>query len=174
VTVNGGDFIGWIGSEDGIVVSGRLAPYGPSGIWRISVEDGAGVLLKEIENPRDALLSPDSGWLAFTIAFDQDSELNGLWVMRTDGSMAKKLDMFGAYRWRSAGVLLVIPLDLEALGPSLWQVDVTSGESYQLTDPINTSLPIANNSWEPSPDGTRIVFLSSLDRNLWVLELPEP
>jgi hypothetical protein len=163
--VNGGDFIGWIGREDAIVVSGRLAPYGPSGIWRISVEGGAGVLLKEIENPRDVLLSPDGGWMAFTIAFDQDSELNGLWVMRFDGSMAKK---------RSAGALLVIPLDLEALGPSLWQVDVTSGESYQLTDPISTSLPIANNSWEPSPDGTRIVFLSSLDRNLWVLELPEP
>lgn len=174
VTVNGGDFIGWIGREDAIVVSGRLAPYGPSGIWRISVEGGAGVLLKEIENPRDVLLSPDGSWMAFTIAFDQDSELNGLWVMRIDGSMAKKLDIFGAYRWRSAGALLVIPLDLEALGPSLWQVDVTSGESYQLTDPISTSLPIANNSWEPSPDGTRIVFLSSLDRNLWVLELPEP
>lgn len=174
VTVNGGEFVGWTRDEDAIIVTGRLAPYGPSGIWRISIEDGAGLLLLEIENPRRALLSPESSWLTFTITFNTDSELNGLWVMRTDGSMLKKLDMFGAYRWRMEGILLVIPLDLESPGPSLWQVDASNGELIQLTDPTITSLPIANNDWVPSPDGTRIVFLSSCDRNLWVLELPEP
>jgi hypothetical protein len=174
VTVNGGEFVGWARDEDAIIVTGRLAPYGPSGIWRISIEDGAGLLLLEIENPRRALLSQESGWVAFTITFNTDNELNGLWVMRTDGSMLKKLDMFGAYRWRREGVLLVIPLDLESPGPSLWQVNTSNGESLQLTDPAYTSLPIANNDWVPSPDGTRIVFLSSFDRNLWILELPEP
>ena len=174
VTVNGGQFVGWARNEEEIIVTGRLAPYGPSGIWRISVEDGAGRLLLDMEHPRSPLLSPDGDWLAFTVAFDLEEELNGLWVMRTDGSMVRKIEMYGAYRWRREGVLLVIPLNLEDPGPTLWQIDVVSDETYKLTDPAVTSLPIANNDWQPSPDGTQIVFLSAEDRNLWVLPLPEP
>jgi hypothetical protein len=34
-------------------------------------------------------------------------------------------------------------------------------------------LPIAGGDWALSPDGTRLVFVSALDHNLWVLELPE-
>ena len=174
VTVNGGQFVGWVRDEGEIIVTGRLAPYGPAGIWQISVEDGAGRLLVEMENPRSLLLSPEGDWLAFTVAFDLDEELNGLWVMRSDGSMVKKIEMYGAYRWRREGVLLVIPLNLEDPGPSLWQIDVVSDETWKLTDPTVTLLPIANNDWQPSPDGTQIVFLSAEDRNLWVLPLPEP
>lgn len=174
VTVNGGQFVGWVGNEEEIIVTGRLAPYGPAGIWQISVENGAGRLLLEMEHPRSPLLSPEGDWLAFTVAFDLDQELNGLWVMRTDGSIVRKIEMYGSYRWRREGVLLVIPLDLEDPGSSLWQIDIVSDEKYKLTDPTVTSLPIANNDWQPSPDGTQIVFLSAEDRNLWVLPLPEP
>ena len=174
VTIMGGDFVGWLNGEGEMLVTGRLAPYGPSGIWRIKLENGAGQLLMEMDRVRSPLLSPDGDWLAFTVAFDTHKERNGLWVMRTDGSFSKKLDMFGAYRWRREGELLVIPLDLEQPGPALWQVDAITGKSWRLIDPQHTSWQIASNDWQPSPDGEKIVFRSAEDQNLWVLELPSP
>lgn len=174
VTIMGGEFVGWLNGEGEILVTGRLAPYGPAGIWRIILENGAGQLLLEMDRVRSPLLSHDGDWLAFTVAFDTQEERNGLWVMRTDGSFSKKLDWFGAYRWRREGELLVIPLDLEQPGPTLWQLDVISGESWRLIDPKNISLRIASNDWQPSPDGEKIVFRSAEDQNIWVLELPVP
>jgi hypothetical protein len=173
VTVNGGVFVGWLDGESTILVTGRLAPSTPAGIWRIAFEDGAGKLLHEVNRPRSPLLSPNGEWLAYYVAFDSDPERNGLWVMRTDGTDIQKLNLFGAYRWREDGVLLVIPIDLNASGSSLWQVDLLRGETTRLTDSDTSHIPIANNDWQPSPDGTRIVFLSSVDRNLWVFSLPD-
>ncbi|HEY44807.1 MAG TPA: hypothetical protein G4O11_12565 [Anaerolineae bacterium] len=174
VTIMGGEFVGWINGEQEILVTGRLAPYGPSGVWKISIEDGAGQLLLEVDRVRSPLLSLGTDWLAFTVAFDTREEQNGLWVMRTDGSFSKKLGIFGAYRWRHEGVLLVIPLDLELPGPTLWQVDVLSGNAWRLVDLSSASLRIASNDWQPSPDGEKMVFRSAEDQNLWVLELPIP
>jgi hypothetical protein len=174
VTVNGGNFIGWNAGEDAILVSGRLAPNSPGGIWRIAMADGAGRLLLEADRVRSALISPGGNWIAFIITFDPDPARNGLWLVRTDGTSIQKLDLFGAYRWRREGELLVIPMDMNAQGPSLWQVDAGTGEITRLTDPKDTKLPIANNDWQPSPDGASIVFLSAQDRNLWLLPLPEP
>jgi hypothetical protein len=174
VSIMGGEFVGWVNGEGEILVTGRLAPYGPSGIWRILLENGAGQLLLETDRIRSPLLSPDGDWLAFTVAFDTQKERNGLWVIRTDGSFSTKLELFGAYRWRREGELLVIPLDLEQPGPALWQVDIDNGRSWRLIDPLQTSLQIASNDWQPSPDGDKIVFRSAVDQNLWVLELPSP
>ncbi|NIS79175.1 MAG: hypothetical protein GTO14_02890 [Anaerolineales bacterium] len=174
VTVNGGQFVGWEAGEETLIVTGRLGPSMPSGVWRIRVEDGAGRLLMEVQRPRSPLISPEGGWVAFFVAFDTDPDRNGLWVLQTDGMSVRKLDLFGAYRWRSEDVLLVIPLNLQAQGASLWQIDVATGAAIRLTDPKHTPLPIANNDWRPSPDGRRIVFLSSEDRNLWALHLPNP
>jgi hypothetical protein len=173
VTVNGGVFVGWADDESAILVTGRLAPSTPAGIWRIAIEDGAGKLLREVNRPRSPLLSPKGDWLAYYVAFDSNPENNGLWVMRTDGTGLQKLDLFGAYRWREDGVLLVIPIELNTAGASLWQVDLLHGETIRLTNPETSQIPIANNDWQPSPDGTRIVFLSSVDRNLWVFSLPD-
>jgi hypothetical protein len=174
VTVNGGDLIGWDAGEEAIFVSGRLAPDGPAGVWRIAMEDGAGRLLMAVDRVRSALISPSGGWIAFIVAFDPDPTRNGLWLVQTDGSSVRKLDLFGAYRWRREGELLIIPLDMQAEGPSLWQVDSSTGETVRLTDPKHTKLSIANNDWQPSPDGASIVYLSFQDRNLWLLPLPEP
>lgn len=174
VTVNGGTFVGWTHDEEALIVTGRLSPNGPAGVWRIAVENGAGRLLMEAENVRSPLLSPDGGWVAFLSTFNADPDRDGLWALRTDGVEIKKVPFFGAYRWRREGELLVIPVDLDGEGLSLWQVDVSTLETHRLTDRASTHLPIANNDWSPSPDGEKMVFLSSEDRNLWLLALPEP
>ncbi len=172
VTVHGGGFQGWSEGGKAIIVSGRLTPTGPAGLWRIRLEDGAGRLLFAIDSPKDVLLSPDGTWIAFTIAFEKEMDRNGLWVLPTTGDPATKLSQYGAYRWREEGRLVVIPLDLDAPGAYLTQFDIPGNASWTLTSPLFSSLPIANNDWEISPDGRWMVFLSSEDAGLYLLELP--
>lgn len=172
ITVIGGGLIGWVDEEQSILVSGRLSLDGPSGIWRISTFNGSAELLHQVAKPRDPLLSPRGGWLALYTALQPRPEDNGLWLLRLRDGAVRRLTFFGSYRWRSEGQLLVIPLDLEEVSPSLWQVDASSGRARRLIDPTLTPLPIANNDWQVSPDSAWIVFLSSQDRNLWLLPLP--
>jgi hypothetical protein len=173
VTVNGGHFIGWAAGEEAIIVYGRLAPNGPAGIWRVSPEDGAGRLLFEVEKPRSLLLSPAGGWLVFFVTFENQPDRNGLWIIGMDGSVKQYYSFIGAYRWRGEGQLVVIPQDLDAPGAYLWQIDIDEDVVWELTDPILDALPIASNDWQPSPDGSVIVFRSHEDHNLWVFPLPE-
>jgi hypothetical protein len=67
----------------------------------------------------------------------------------------------------------VIPQDLDAPGAYLWQIDADKDVVWELTDPMRDALPIASNDWQPSPDGSVIVFRSHEDYNLWVFPLPE-
>lgn len=173
VSVVGGTFVGWVDAERAILVTGRLDFEGEAGIWRVSLNDGEATLLKAVDRPRGLSLSSRGGWLVFTVAFDEDEAQNGLWAIRTDGSMARELGAYGAYRWRREGVLLTIPLELDGAGPALWQVDPQLGHARQLTFPLQTPIEIANNDWQISPDGQWMVYLSAADRRLWLLRLPE-
>jgi hypothetical protein len=112
--------------------------------------------------------------LAFYIAFDTSPERNGIWTIRTNGSQAMTHDLFGAYRWRRDGSLVVFPISGDESGSSLWQVDVTTGDRWRMFDLNATPIRIANNDWQVSPDGYWILFRSADDLNLWVVSLPEP
>jgi hypothetical protein len=173
ITVHGGEFHGWVGGRDAILITGRLAPHTPAGIWRVDTSTGAALLLFEVEKPRSISLSPSGEWFAFIIAFEQDTRRNGIWVMKTDGSLTKRLLGFGAYRWRDDGQLLLIPLDLEAEHPGLYQIDIESRRIWRLIDPALVSLDIVNNDWSVSPDGNWLLYQSSEGRNLWIMELPK-
>ncbi len=172
IRVRGGGVIGWGEGETHLIVSGRVQADGPAGFWRVEPENGRAVLLAEAERPNDPLLSPLGGWLAYYTAFDAGPGPNGLYVLRTDGSLHIRLDVFGAYRWRAEGQLLVIPLDTSA--GSLLQVDAASGAVTPLAMPEGISFEVAGNEWQVSPDGNHIVFLSAADRSLWVMPLPAP
>jgi Tol biopolymer transport system component len=173
VTVHGGGFQGWVEGGEAIIVSGRLTPTGPAGLWRVQTSDGAGRLLFAVDVPRDVLLSPGGTKLAFTIAFEAGSGRNGLWVLPTNGDTPVKLSHYGAYRWRGEDQLVVIPYDFEAPGAYLLQFDIGTDLSWSLTSPSMTPLPIANNDWEISPDGLWMVYFSSEEGGLSLLALPE-
>ena len=173
VTLHGGTFLGWIGDES-VLVSGRLSPPGKAGLWRVYLSDGGALPLFDAVKPRSVLLSPDGEWVAVTIAFETDPDRNGLWVVRTNGRGTARIPVYGSYRWRSDGQLLVIPTATDEKEPSILQFDVMNDRVYRLTDPDVTTLPIANNDWNVSPDGEKIVFLSSVLGNLQVLSLPNP
>lgn len=173
LTVTGGSLLGWI--DDGaLLASGRLSPEGPAGLWRVAAADGEARLLARSERVRGASISPGGGWVAYYVAAAPDSAQNGLWVVSTRGGAPRELELFGGYRWRSEGLLLVAPLDLQAEGIALWQVEVESGGARRLTDPAAQPLPIAGNDWQVSPDGAWVVYRARPGLGLWALELPPP
>lgn len=173
VTITGGGLIGWDDDEQALLIAGRVTGAGKTGIWSIDLASGRKTLLHAADGIMDPLLSPDGRWLAFTVALQPDPGQNGLWLMRSDGSVTLKVTPFGAYRWRSKNRLLLIPLDTADHGAALWEVDASEGSARQLTQPEDVSLPIANNDWAPAPDGNSLIYVSSIDRAVWKVPLPQ-
>lgn len=173
-TVTGGGLVGWL-TEDLLLLSQRTGgPSQEQSYSAFSLSQGSQVELFRAARVRDLRLSPDGQWLAYTIALHEDRSLNGLWVVRTDGTQQRKLDraLYGAYQWRDGGRLLIIPFKLDAAQHELWEYAAASGASQRLTDPAQLPFKVANNDWQVSPDGKALVFVSAHDRNLWLLTLP--
>ncbi|MCX6072430.1 MAG: hypothetical protein NTU91_16500, partial [Chloroflexi bacterium] len=171
-TTIGGGLVGWAAGGQALVATGRMDANGQEGIWSIGLDGSEPQLIHQVYRPRDPLLSPGGEWLAFHVALTGDPGQNGLWILRIDGSGLSKITPFGSYRWRADGRLLLIPLTLEQ-APTLFEVDASAGRAVQLTDPAQTSLPIASGDWVVSPDGSQVAFTSWADRAVWVLTLPD-
>ena len=123
-----------------------------------------------------ASISPGGDWVAFQVTASGDAERDGLWVVRSDGSAMRKLEVYGSYQWRSEGRLAIVPLDFSAPSDNrshrLLEVDADTGVVSQLTDPTQLSFRIANGDWAMAPGGEKFVYVSADDRNLWVIQLP--
>jgi len=143
-------------------------------LYRLPLADGRPTELVRSERLRGELLSSDGSWVAYLITFDPDPGKNGLWLVSTDGVQQRRLepDLFGAYQWRDARRLLVIPLKPQADSQELWEVNADTGETRRLTDPQVTPFMIANADAAVSPDGRYLAFVASQDRNVWLLTLP--
>jgi len=172
-TLPRGGFGGWI-SDDVSLLSGRESLESREYLlYAFSLTSGRTTELVRAERLRGGLLSPDGAWLAYYVALDKDPTQNGLWLMRTDGSTRRQLDrdLFGAYQWRDADRLLIIPFRPKAVSHELWELDVNMGETRRLTDPNVTPFKTANGDWAVSPDGQHVAFVESRDRNIWLLTL---
>ena len=176
-TMFGGGFSGWF--PDGrMLVNGRLSgDEEGQALWALTLpaEEGGEPQLVELARGgrlRSVTLSPDGAWLAYVVTFSSDSAEDGLWLVNTLTLEQRRLDIFGAFRWRDGQRLLVIPLDLEQTVHRLFQVQAASGQIEPLTDPAVTPLRIASGDWSVSPDGNRVIFVSALDYNIWLLTLP--
>jgi hypothetical protein len=172
-TLPRGSFGGWI-SDDVLLLSGRESLESREHLlYAFSLASGRTTELVRAERLRGGLLSPDGAWLAYFVALDEDPAQNGLWLVRTDGSERRQLDrdLFGAYQWRDASRLLVIPFRPEAVSHELWELDVSTWETRHLTDPDVIPFKIANGDWTVSPDGRHVAFVESRDRNIWLLTL---
>ncbi len=121
---------------------------------------------------RSPLASPDGSWIAYYSAFDEDPEANGLWLASTRTGEKRRLALFGAYRWRNANQLLVIPLDLEQPEQRIWQVAAETGAAVPITDPAITLFKVSGGDWQVSPDGQWMAFVSADDNNIWLMKLP--
>lgn len=121
---------------------------------------------------RSPLASPDGSWIAYYSAFDDESEKNGLWLVNSNTAEKRRLALFGAYRWRNASQVLVIPLDLEQPEQRIWQVAAETGAAVPITDPAITPFKVSGGDWQVSPDGQWMTFVSADDNNIWLMKLP--
>jgi Tol biopolymer transport system component len=171
----GGGFAGWF--PDGrLLVSGRVeGSDGEQAYWALSMQQDQQTLVELARGNRlrEANISKDGSWLAYMVTFSQDPSQDGLWLVDTQGGDRRRLEGFGSYQWRDGERLLVVPLDLTQPAHRLLQVQAATGEVQLLTDPALLPFKIANGDWSVSPDGSKIVFRSALDGNLWMLELQE-
>ncbi len=168
----GGGFSGWF--PDGrLLISRRLqAPEGGQVFWALSWNGDNAPELLELGRGgrlREPQISLDGNWLAYLATFSEDSNLDGLWIVNTMTGERRKLTVFGGYRWRDADRLFVIPMDLSEPNHRLVQVHADSGFVEPLVAPSDLEFKIAAGDWAVSPDGSRIVFVSANDRNLWLL-----
>lgn len=176
VEVTGGGLQGWFPDGERMLVSGRdpesLAPF----LAVLRLADGSLTPIAQgadrTARLRGGSISPEGGWVAYQITFSGDPAVDGLWVVRVDGSDARRLDPFGAYRWRSEGTLAVVPLEPGAPSHRLVEVEADTGDSRSLTDPSLVRFRIEGGDWTMSPDGERVAFVSAEDHNVWVIELP--
>jgi hypothetical protein len=121
---------------------------------------------------RSTVVSPGGGWMVYLVTTSDDPAQDGLWLANTTSGERRKLEVFGAYRWRDEGRLLMIPQELGQPAHRVVQVEAASGQITPLTDPAVTPFRIAGGDWSASPDGRYIVWVGAADYNLWLLELP--
>jgi Tol biopolymer transport system component len=172
--VIGGGLAGWFPDNTRLLISGRETFDSEPFLAVINLSDGAVTGVARGTNLRGALVSPGGGWVAYQVAFSGEASRDGLWIARTDGSEARQVGVFGAYRWRAEGRLLIVPLELNLGSHRVLEADAASGELRELTDPYATPFRITAGDWALSPDGNRLAFVNAADRNLWLLELPPP
>jgi hypothetical protein len=167
-----GEVIDWF--PDGrLLVTGRLNVADPYRVFlAVSSADGSWQEIARSERFWGASLSPAGTWLAYLSVFHEDPGENGLWIVHTGTGEGRKLELFGSYRWRDDGHMLVIPLELQSEGHQIWQVEVASGEIQALTDPQVTRFKVANGDWSVSPDGQYVAYIAVEDFNIWLLALP--
>jgi len=174
--VYGGGLVGWLPRGLKLMYLGRPSlDVRERTLTVLDLTTNVTTTLVSAERLSGMSVSKDGTWLAYYITFDADKSRNGIWVQRTDGSQARRLEMFGAYQWRDDAHLLVIPMRASSDKPfEVWEVETASGASRRLTDAATPPLQILNGDWRVSLDGRYIVYVNSADRNVWLLTLPTP
>lgn len=173
-TLPRGSMSGWLG-EGAVLIRGREALQSDEDIlWRLDVESGERTELARAEQLRGETPSPGGDWIVYYVSRHADPAANGTWIVAGTGGSPRKLDpaLFGAYRWRDAGRLLIVPLSSTGPAHALIELDARTLATRTLTDPATTPFKIANGEWSVSPDGRRVAILESADRAIHVIELP--
>ena len=172
--VFGGGLVGWLPRGLSLMFMGRPSlDSHDSTLTVLDLRANVAADLVTAERISGVRLSNDGTWVSYFISFNADEQRNGIWVQRTDGSEARQIDRWGAYQWRDDSRLLVIPARPKPDQPfEIWQIDAATGEQQKLTDAAVTPLNILNGDWRVSPDGKYVVFVNSVDKNLWLVKLP--
>lgn len=173
----GGGFSGWLPDGRMLINSRLQAPESGQVIWALTLpaEPGGPTEQQELargERLRSFSVSLDGSWLAYVMTSTADPGESGLFVVSTTTGQTRRIEPFGAYRWRDGEHLLLVPLDLSHPQHGLLQISAASGEVRTILEPSLPAFKIANGDWSVSPDGQWVVFLSANDQNLWLLALP--
>lgn len=171
----GGGFSGWLPDSTGFLYSWRETPNAIDRVLSYyALGDGSRFELIRAERISSTAISPRGGWLAYSITFGTPAAENGFSIMSLRDRSKKKLTFFGAAQWRDDDRLLYIPF--RAAGQAsfeLYEYNARTDQSRRLLDPAATPLLISNGDWRVSPDGRNLVFVSAVDRNLYLVNLPD-
>lgn len=172
-TLPGARIHGWLPDGSALLVTWRTVGKLETSLGLLDVETGEVALRATAPRLLSGRLSPDGEWLAYIAAFTGDLQRDGLWVQRVRGDEARRLIVWGDYRWApdSASLIVLPPRPKGADGDQFWRVYVDGELPVPLTDPDETPFAITNNSWELSTDGKRVVFTAAADHSLWLLRL---
>ena len=168
------DLVAWL-SEDKLLLSRRIPGGSDEQFFLLSLADGRETELFQVSRTRGLAFSPDKRYLVYNVTFEAQTEENGLWLLdvQNPGQAPQKLPFFGTYRWRDNQRLIYVPFDPAASQHNFYEYDVVTGQIRSLF-PAGTNLIIANNDWQVSPDGRKIVLVAArgmaLD-GIWVLDI---
>jgi len=169
-----GSLSGWL-DDSTLLARGREAAQAEEDIlWAYPLDGGERREIARARRMRGQVLSPGGRWLIWYVAGDPEPSANGLWLAETRSGAPppRRLEgRFGAYQWRDATRLVMVPFDLDAPSHRLIELDIATGAERPLTDPSTTAFRIANGDWSLSPDGRHVAFVSATDRNIWALRL---
>ena len=167
-----GGVSGWL-DDNRLLLNGRLSKDTEDSVTFVhDLTTGKDTNLVTAERTRLGAVSRDGTWFAYAIVNDKEPARNGLWVIRTDGTDAKKLEMFGAAQWRDDGHLVIAPFEMNVDTHSFYDYNAETGETNRLTPPT-MPFKVASGDWTISPDGNKIVFANAADNNLWLWRFDE-
>ncbi len=167
-TVYGGDIVGWVDDRTLLLTGKRNAANRDRDLFTLDTRSGARRTLASALAFRGLSLSPDGARVVYYVAFDSRAR-NGLWLQPTAGGTPRRLDTFGAYRWRDAEHLLLIPLQPDGSSHLLREYDLRTHTWRTLGD---LGDQVRQGDWSVSPDGRHLAYLSARDGNVRVVALP--
>jgi hypothetical protein len=171
------NMVTWL-SADELLMTRRIPGGSDEVLFTLSLADGSQRdLLQVLPEMRGFALSPDKRYLVYYVTFEAESEKNGVWLvdLQNQEQPAQKLPFFGTYRWRDDQSLIYILLNPDATSHEFYEYDILTQETHPLF-PAGTNLTVANNDWQVSPDGRKIVMVAANGMGLdgiWVLELDQ-
>lgn len=155
-----------------LLLSGRRAEPDDPSYWAYDTRDEALIELARGRRLTGLIASPDGTWMAHVSMWNRKGDEDGLWVTRTDGSRRRRIAIIGSYRWTSDNRLLVIPHRASrSASHEVWEVSPETGDVRRLTDPSTMPFQIANFDWDVSFDGSKLVYVSAVDKSVWRIEL---
>lgn len=167
--------LAWL-SDDILLIARQLPGTTDNLLFTLSLSDGVQTELIRVPRLHGLALSPDRRYLVYYAGLESETAKNGTWLLDLQNPILppQKLPFFGTYRWRDSQHLIYIPFDPNAVWHIFYEYSLTTQQT-RLLFPEETTLRIANNDWQVSPDGQKIAFLAANGSELngiWVIDIP--
>lgn len=160
----------WFPDGRRLLFIGRDTGGGNPGIYAFDTITGTLTRVVNAFSPRALHLSPDGTRIVYLAALEEKPGDNGLFVVNADGSAKRKLPLVGGIRWSpDSKSLVILPFQTDNGADQLARIDAATLRTTPLTDRSALPFRVAQDEWQLSPDGTRIVFNALGDGNIYVL-----
>jgi Tol biopolymer transport system component len=162
----------WFPDGQRLLFVGRDADGGNPGIYILDINAGTLTRIVDAFSPRGARLSPDGAHIVYLAALEEQPTDNGLFIVNADGSAKRKLPLIGGIRWApDSRSMIILPVQTDNGPDQLVRIDATTLATTPLTDRAALPFRVAQDEWQLSPDGARIVFNALTDSNIYVLRI---